>query len=771
MGKEGLDILLLNKIKKRDGSIVDFNIARISSAVYKAMYAVKEREGKAEGNIESDPLRIANNVVKDLEDKVKKEESDYMPDIEEIQSLVERNLILAGMPSTAKGYILYRQERSEVRHHKQSIPKETKELMDKNKKFFQNSLGEFIYFRTYSKWQDDKGRREVWNETVDRFMNFMKKNLGKSLPDDDYKLVEQSILNQEAMPSMRLLWSAGKAAEASNVSAYNCSFIIPQEIRDFGEILNILMCGTGVGFSVENQFVQKLPIIQKQNGQKKPTHVVGDSKEGWSDAFVEGIQTWYDGYDIDFDYSKVRPAGAKLKTMGGRSSGPVALEELLTYTKAKILNKQGRRLSSLDVHDIVCEEGEIVQVGGVRRSALISLSDLDDIKMRGAKSGNFYIDNPQRKMANNSAVYEEKPTATEFMREWLALAESGTGERGIFNRGGLKYQLPERRLALGLEHLSTMGCNPCGEINLRHKGFCNLTEVVARSEDTINTLIRKVRAATILGTYQSMLTHFPYLSNEWKTNAEEERLLGVSITGQMDCPHVQNPEVLKMLREVAVETNKEYANKFGIHQSVAVTTGKPSGTVAQLVNASPGGHPRWSDYYLRNVRISATDPLFHMLKDQKYPYSPEVGENMNFARNYVVPFPVTSPKGSITRKNLDAISQLENWKRIKENFTEHNPSVSIYVGEKEWIDTAQWVYNNWDQVGGLSFFPRNDHIYKLAPFEEISKERFDKEIERIPNIDYSQILLYEQDDSTLGAREYACVGGSCEVDLGPKDSK
>jgi ribonucleoside-diphosphate reductase alpha chain len=523
------------------------------------------------------------------------------------------------------------------------------------------------------------------------------------------------------------------------------------------------MCGTGVGFSVENQFTQQFPIVKRQTGQKMPTYVVGDSKEGWANALVSGLTAWYDGYDIDFDFSKVRPAGAKLKTMGGRSSGPGALEELLSFSKNRILKKQGKRLSSLDIHDIVCETGEIVQVGGVRRSALISLSDLDDILMRDCKSGNFYERELQRRMANNSAVYETKPNDVEFMREFLSLAQSGTGERGIFNRGGLKYQLPQRRLDLGLDYLLSMGPNPCGEINIRNKGFCNLTETVARPYDNATSLIKKTRIATILGTYQAMLTDFPYLSKEWKENAEEERLLGVSITGQMDSPLTQNPEIQKLLKETAIEINKKYAKRFGINPSSAITCVKPSGTVSQLVNASPGGHTRWSPYYLRNIRISASDPLFHMIKDQKYPYYPEVGESAFSARNYVIPFAVASPEGAITRNDLTAIQQLENWKKMKVNYTEHNPSVSIYVGDNEWIDTAQWVYKNWEKIGGLSFFPKSDHVYKLAPYEEISKERYGKEISRFPNIDYSQIFLYEKDDGTSGAKEYACAGGSCEI--------
>jgi ribonucleoside-diphosphate reductase alpha chain len=754
---------VLKHVRKRDGSVVEFDSSRISSAIYKAMMAERERTGEAEGNLQIDPQRIAGNVVRGLENRYRGNEHEKIPGIEDIQGLVERNLILERMPETARGYILYRQERTQIRAQKREIPERVQNLVNESKKYFQNPLSEFVYFRSYSRWMEDEGRREVWTETVDRYINFMKEKIGDRLSDEEYGDIKSAILNQEVMPSMRLMWSSGDAATASNVTAYNCSYLVPEKTQDLGEILYILMCGTGSGFSVENQFAQKFPIVQKQRGIEMPRHVVKDTREGWADAFVAGLNAWYDGYDLNYDTSKVRPAGTKLKTMGGRSAGPEALEDLLLFSKAKILGNQKRRLSSLDIHDINCKTGEIVQMGGVRRSSLISLSDLDDLLMRGAKVGAFYETQNQRKMANNSAVYEEKPGAVEFMREWLALAESGTGERGIFNRGGLRYQLPERRLALGLEHLEKMGANPCGEIYLRDRGFCNLTEIVARPNDTRQTLERKARIASLLGTYQSMLTDFPYISSKWKENAEEERLLGVSITGQLDSRLAQDPEVERMLRQTAIDANEYYAKRFGINPSVAVTCVKPSGTVSQLVNASSGGHARWSDYYIRNVRISATDPLFHMIKDQKYPYYPEVGESMDSARTYVIPFPVKAPEGSVTRKDLNAIQQLENWKRMKENYTEHNPSVSIYVGNNEWIETAQWLHQNWDSVGGLSFFPRDDHVYKLAPFEEISKEKYQEMVGRMPKIDYSQILLYEKDDGTSGSKEYGCIGGSCEI--------
>jgi ribonucleoside-diphosphate reductase alpha chain len=566
---------------------------------------------------------------------------------------------------------------------------------------------------------------------------------------------------------MRLLWSAGKAARASNVTAYNCSYIAPTKIRDFAEIMYLSMCGAGVGFSVESQTVQQLPIIKHQTGQVLPTHVIEDSKEGWGNALIVGMAAWYEGKDIKFDFSKLRPAGARLKTMGGRSSGPEPLKSLLEFTRVKILSKQGKRLSNLDVHDIICKIGELVVMGGVRRTALISVSDLDDIEMRDAKKGQFYIEHPYRMMANNSAAYNQKPSSEQFLEEWLALAKSGSGERGIFNRGGLKAQLPERRWKNFEKYWQTAGTNPCGEIVLRSKEFCNLTEVVARPEDTEETLLKKIELATILGTYQSTLTNFPYLSKEWKRNCEEERLLGVSITGQWDSKAVRNRATLRKLKERAIEVNRVYAKKFGILPSAAITCVKPSGTVSQLVDASSGMHQRFAPYYIRRVRISATDPLLHMLRDQKFPFiKPEVGQTVESAATFVLEFPVAAPKNSVFRDDLTAIEQLEYWKLVKENFTEHNPSVTIYIGEDEWIGVANWLYENWDILGGLSFLPRQKHVYRLAPYEEITESQYKEMLSQIPDIDFSQIILYEKDDETTGAKELACVGGVCEVDLG-----
>lgn len=753
----------MNSVQKRDGRDAPFDQNKITNAIYRAMQAISE------GDLIQDPHRVSERVIKELN---KRFSSTHIPKIEEIQDVVEEMLILMDFPKTAKAYILYRYKHAQIREKKKFIPEQIKQLAAESKKYFKNALGEFIYYRSYSRWVDESGRRETWIETVDRYINFMRENIGQALSETEYQEIKKAILNQEVMPSMRLLWAAGKAVQKTNATAYNCSFIAPSKLEDFPEIMYLSMCGAGVGFSVESQTVQQLPIIKQPapEGRGSPrkagrqTYIIEDSKEGWGDAFLIGLKTWYNGSDINFDYSKLRPAGAILKTMGGRSSGPGPLKALFDFARQKILNRQGKRLTNLDVHDIICKIGEVVVMGGVRRTALISLSDLDDEEMRRAKTGQFYLFEPQRQMANNSAVYNDKPTATQFMDEWISLAKSGTGERGIFNRGGLKYQLPPRRWKVFKKDQATSGTNPCGEIVLKSKQFCNLTEAVARPEDTAESLLKKIKIASILGTYQSTLTNFPYISKEWKKHCEEERLLGVSITGQWDCPAVRNPETLRKLKETVIEINKEYAKKFGIKQSTAVTAVKPSGTVSQLVDAASGMHPRHSKYYIRRIRISATDPLFHMLKEQKFPYQAEVGQLENSATTYVLEFPVKSPESAIFRNDLSAQKQLEYWKMIKANYTEHNPSVTISVGDDEWIETANWLYKNWEMLGGLSFLPRSEHIYQLAPFEEITEEKYKELAAKMPEIDFSQIVIYEKEDQTTGAKELACVGGVCEID-------
>lgn len=748
----------LKTIQKRDGMIVPFDASRIRRAIYRAMQSVNEGS-------ESDAHRVMLGVLNALLSlKNEKKLKVFIPNVETIQDIVENELIAFGFLQTAKSYILYRKERSAVRKKVGFVPEKVKELVQEGKKYFRNPLAEFIYYRTYAKWIPEEGRRETWIETIDRYVDFMRDNLGGKLTDGEYREIREAILNQEAMPSMRLLQFAGRAARRTNICAYNCSFIAPKTLQDFAEIMYISMCGTGVGWSVESENIGALPQIKKQSGDILAKFIVPDSKEGWADAFVLGLRTWFEGKDIDFDFSLIRPAGSRLKTMGGKSSGPEPLKSLLAFAREKILKRQGRHLTNLDAHDIICKIGECVVAGGVRRSAMISLSDLDDEAVRDAKKGQFYNTEAQRMLANNSAVYNTKPNITEFLDEWTALVKSGSGERGIFNRGGLADTLPARRLAQWPEgNYPAWGTNPCGEIVLQSKQFCNLSEVVARAEDTEEDLMRKVRIATILGTYQSTLTYFPYLSKEWKQNCEKERLLGVSVTGQWDSKSARDPLILAKMKKRAIEINKKYAKRFGVNASTCITCVKPSGTVSQTVDCASGMHARHSAYYIRRVRISATDTLFKMLKDQGVPYYPEVGQTIENASTFVLEFPVKAPDGAIVRDDLSAIDQLEHWKIVKEHFTEHNPSVTISVGEDEWIKVANWLYENWNLVGGLSFLPRSNHVYQLAPYEAISKEKFEEMSRQLGDLDFSKIVTYEKEDETEVKRELACVSGLCEI--------
>lgn len=754
----------IKSVQKRDGSVVTFDVSRIANAIHKAMIASDEGS-------EAEAELVATKVLADLV-RITKKFKNFVPTVEGIQDSVEKELILSEYVKTAKNYILYRQERSKLREKGIQVPEHVRKLVDESKQYFRNPLGEFVYYRSYSRWIDEEGRRETWIETVDRYIAFMKENLGSKLKDTEYAEVRMAILKHEAMPSMRLLQFAGNPARKTNVCAYNCSFIAPESFQDLAEIMYISMCGTGAGWSVESQNVQKFPQIKSQTGKKLPTHVVPDSKEGWCDAFALGMRTWAEGQDIEFDYSQLRPAGARLKTMGGKSSGPEPLMRLMQFTRDVMFKRQGRRLQNIDVHDMICMIGDCVVSGGVRRSAMISLSDLDDEQIRDAKKGQFYMTHPHRALANNSAVYLTKPSVTEFMDEWVALMKSGSGERGIFNRGSLVKTLPERRLKLlkdyfdptGKNITGSIGTNPCGEIILQSKQFCNLSEIVARAEDTEETLMRKMRVATILGTYQSSLTKFEYLSKEWKEHCEAERLLGVSITGQWDCPAVRKPEVLEKLRKEAIKVNQTYAKRFGISASSCITCVKPSGTLSQTVDCSSGMHPRHAPYYIRRVRISATDSLFKMLKDQGVPYHPEVGQTLEGATTYVLEFPVKAPGNTKVFKNtLSAIEQLEHWKMVKKYYTEHNPSVTISIGEDEWIKVANWLYENWDMIGGLSFLPRDNHVYKLAPYEEIDEARYKELAKRMEHVDYSKIMTYEKQNETDVKKELACVAGVCEI--------
>ena len=753
----------LPQIQKRDGRIVPFEFDKIVHAIEKAMSA--SNEGSAE-----EAVMVAHKVAGEIM-RIGKTYKNFLPTVEGCQDEVERQLMLSDYVATSKAYILYRAERAKVRKEQGEVPEHVKKLAEESRKYFKdNPLGEFVYLRTYARWIESEQRRETWIETVDRYIDFMKENLGEKLTKKEYAELREAILKQEVMPSMRAMQFSGAPARKCNTCFYNCSFTAPTKLEDFAEIMYLSMQGCGVGYAVESYNIQQLPQIEKQTGEKLPTHVIQDTKEGWCDALTLGLKTWYAGKDIEFDYSMIRPAGARLKTMGGKASGPEPLRSLLSFSRERILKYQGRRLHNIDAHDIICKIGECVVAGGVRRTAMISLSDLDDSEIRDAKKGQFFLTHPYRSVANNSAVYESKPTNAELMDEWVALMKSGTGERGIFNRGSLQKTLPARRLKY-LQNkygkktgdIGQVGTNPCGEIILQPKQFCNLSEVIARPHDDESSLLRKARLATILGTYQSSLTKFNYISDTWKKNCEDERLLGVSITGQWDCPAVRNAATMRKMRDMTIKTNQKYAKRFGINASTSITAVKPSGTVSQTFNCSSGIHPRHSQYYIRRIRISATDSLFKMVRDQGLPFQPEVGQAMGEANTYVLEFPVKSPNGSVYKNDLSAIEQLEYWKLVKENYTEHNPSATISVGEEEWVSVVAWLYKNWDIVGGLSFLPRSNHVYRLAPYETIDKKRYEELTKRFPQMDYSKLVIYERTDETEQAKELACAGGTCEI--------
>lgn len=754
----------IQQVTKRDGRVVEFDLQHIINAIFKAMDATDSRESKNRSQAKLIAFSVGSELI-----RMRRMHKNFIPAVEGIQDLIERQLILDNYVAAAKAFILYREKRSQERARLVTIPQHVIDLAEASKPYFKdNPLGEFVYLRSYARWIPEESRRETWLETVERYISFMHENLGDKLTDQEYNELRFAIANQQVMPSMRLMQFAGVAARRDAMCGFNCSFIAPSQIEDFAEIMYISMRGTGVGFAVESQNIQSLPQIIRQTGRTQPTHIVGDSAEGWCNALTLGLRTWFNGEDIEFDFSQVRQAGARLNVMGGRASGPEPLRSLLNFARGKILSRQGKRLRNIDAHDIICSIGNCVVSGGVRRSAMISISDLDDPEMRDAKHGAFFNTNPQRMIANNSAAYLEKPSSEEFLDEWLALVRSHSGERGIFNRGSVLEQIPERRKQQWVENYRINffqpGTNPCGEIVLQSKQNCNLTEVIARPSDTIESLTNKIRLATILGTYQSMLTNFKYISPQWQINCDTERLLGVSITGQWDCPIVRDKGTLMILRERAILTNADYADRFGINRSTAITCVKPSGTVSQVIGCSSGMHARYAPFYIRRIRISATDSLFKVMRDAGVPFHPEVGQALDSANTFVLEFPVKVPEGAVFARDLSALQQLEHWKLVKLNYTEHNPSVTIYVNEDEWLTVANWLYQNWEILGGLSFLPREDHVYQLAPYEEISEEKYNQLAKDFPNVDYSRLYLYEREDETEQKRELACSAGVCELD-------
>ena len=621
---------------------------------------------------------------------------------------------------------------------------------------------QYIHKSRYARFIEEEKRRESWTETVSRYFDFMSSHLKskhKHIIPNRAEL-EEAVINLDVMPSMRALMTAGPALERDHTAGYNCSYIPIDSVRSFDEVMYILLCGTGVGFSVERNNVEKLPRIAETMEQSDTVIVVEDSKTGWAKAYKELIAMLYTGQIPKIDVNKVRPAGARLKTFGGRASGPQPLVNLFDFTINTFKNAVGRQLDCLEAHDIVCKIGEVVVVGGVRRSALISLSSIQDDRIRKAKMGQWWQDNPQRALSNNSACYTRTPDIGLFMHEWKALYDSKSGERGIFNREAAKKKVQENGRR-DVEH--EFGTNPCSEIILRPYQFCNLTEVVIRATDDEKSLRKKVRLATQLGTYQSTLTDIKYLRKIWRDNTEEERLLGVSLTGIMDNKLTikADEELLSSMKKMAVDTNKKLAAELKIPQSAATTCIKPSGTVSQLVDSASGIHSRHNDYYIRTVRGDNKDPLTQMMKDQGIPSEPDM---MNPTNVSVFSFPQKAPKGAITRERYTAVEQLETWLRYQRHWCEHKPSCTVSVKESEWMEVGAWVYKHFDEVSGVSFLPHSDHTYQQAPYQDIDEKKFKEELKKMPtNVDFEKLSDYEDEDNTTGTQELSCTAGACEL--------
>jgi ribonucleoside-triphosphate reductase (thioredoxin) len=752
-------------IIKRDGKEVPFQIERIEKAIKRCFDSF--------GRVPVTPVEeLARRVVNIMMAK------GGVPAVESVQDIVEMVLQAAGEFEAAKRYILYRAEHSRTREAR-PVPEMVKMAFEESERYFPTTLQQFQFFDKYSRFDYDAGRRETWVETVDRTISFMHELAGDRLDAETYDRVRRGILEMKVMPSMRLLAMAGPAARRSNITLYNCSYLPVESIDAFVEALIISMSGCGVGFSVEREYVEQFPRVKRQTGKVAPVYVVPDSAEGWADALRVGLHTWFEGGDIQFDLTQLRTAGAPLKTKGGRASGPEPLRAMLEFVRNRILARQGSFLRPIDAHDIMCIVGNAAVSGGVRRTAMISLFDFDDDEMRLSKNGDFERENAQRWNANNSAVWYEGANGSvygnqggmsqgQFIHRFMEMVDSERGEPGIFNRQAAYDLLPDRRsrtmrMPDGSEQTVKFGTNPCGEIILRPWQFCNLSAVVARQGDTLDTLKEKVELATIIGSVQSMATHFPGLRSIWKQNCEEERLLGVDITGQLDSPVVQRPEIKQELRAYAVETNRELAGKLGINMSASITCVKPSGNTSQLVDCSSGLHARWAKYYIRNVRVAAHSPIYKVLRDAGVPMDPENGQNRDNANTWVIHFPVKAPEGAITRNGRSAIEQCEYWLNNKLNWTEHNPSVTITYKPDEVLGLINWVWEHRHMIGGMAFLPTFDAQYAQLPYIEITADEYEKLAAVFPSVDFSKVYRYEEKDLTNAAQELACVAGICEV--------
>ena len=729
-------------IIKRNGKQQPFDARRIRQAMGKCFQNI----GK-----ESDLDALTNQVVNVVAVKYQ------IPTVEQVQDIVEMVLQAAGEYKAAKAYILYRASHAEIRRAR-PVPPEVQQAFDDSDQYFPTQLQKFQFYDKYSRFNYEKGRRETWVETVQRAVEYLRELSENSLSESDYLRLQQGILEMKVMPSMRLLAMAGDPARRSNIAIYNCSYLPVDSIDSFVEALIISMNGCGVGFSVERQYIEQMPRIKRQTGVKRPVYVVKDTSDGWADALRYGLETWFSGEDLEFDYSNIRPAGAPLKIKGGRASGPDPLRQMLLFAKDRILSRQGWFMTSLDAHDIMCSVGGAAVSGGVRRTAMISLFDYDDTEMRQCKDGDFWVKNSQRWNANNSAVWPDRELTQEEIAHFvLDMVGSGRGEPGVFNRRAAVRNRPDRRVA------QDFGTNPCGEIILRPYQFCNLSSAVARADDSFDDLKEKVELAAILGTIQSLATNFPGLRPIWKQNCDEERLLGVDLNGQMDSKLAQDPDVQSRLRYVAVETNRIYAKKLGIAQSAAITAVKPSGNSSQLLDSSSGIHSRWSPYYIRNVRVGAQTPVYRVMKDTGVPMDPENGQNADNASTWVAHFPVQSPADASTRGDRSAVEQCEYWLQNKVHYTEHNPSVTITYKPDEVIDVIHWIWAHQDKIGGMAFLPNTDALYEQMPYEEIDKTRYDELSSQFPHIDFARIYRYEEKDLATAAQELACMAGNCDI--------
>lgn len=735
-------------IVKRDGRQVAFEPDRIQSAISKCFQS-----------FDREPNTPVSEITRRVVNIVAAKASRGVPSVEEVQDIVEMVLQAAGEFEAAKRYILYRAEHAKERERR-PVPEDVRAAFAASDQYFPTPIQKFQFFDKYSRFNYDLGRRETWIETVDRSVDFMYELAGDRLPRETYERVRRAILEMKAMPSMRLLAMAGPAARRNNIAIYNCSYQPVESIDSFVEALIISMAGCGVGYSVESKYVENFPRIKRQKGIAPLTYIVEDSAEGWADAMRFGLQTWWEGGDVYFDLSLLRPAGAPLRIKGGRASGPEPLRMTLDFMRRRILSRQGSFLRPIDAHDMMCVVGNAAVSGGVRRTAMIALFDRDDHEMLQSKSGDFERENSHRWNANNSVVWPNGGlTQQEFIHQFMEMVDSGRGEPGIFNREGANTMKPSRRAE------ADFGTNPCGEINLRTWQFCNLSAAVARADDTFETLREKVEVATIIGSIQSMATNFPGLRPIWKQNCEAERLLGVDITGQMDSRAAQDAQIKRQLREISIDVNRETAQALGINQSAAITCVKPSGNSSQLLNCSSGLHTRWAPYYIRNVRVSVHSPIYKVLRDAGVPMDPENGQTVQTATTWVVHFPMKSPDGAVTRGDLTAIQQCEFWLQNKLFWTEHNPSVTITYRPDEVLELMKWVWEHREQVGGMSFLPSFDAQYAQMPYVEITQAEYERLAAEFPEIDFSKVWRYEENDLTTAAQELACVGANCDITL------